>query len=156
VDFEQEVDWDEIDAQRHEIEDEQKAETEAAEVIETLRRAALYIDAHGWHRGDYFDDVYFDDGHKNGPFPPACALGAIGMALAGSRDTVRFEHVLDDDDTVNQLARALDWDAWNLGHKPAEIIADWNDERAFDAADAADTLRAAADQLASPNPTVRQ
>jgi hypothetical protein len=153
VDFEQEVDWDEIDAQRHEIEDEQKAENEAAEVIDTLRRAALYIDAHGWYRGDYFNDGI---GHHDDPFPPACALGAIGMALAGSRDTVRFERVFDENDTVNQFARVLDWDAWNLGHKPAGIIADWNDEQALDATDVADTLRAAADQLASPNPIVRQ
>ncbi|MEV0842221.1 hypothetical protein AB0I55_22115 [Actinocatenispora sera] len=153
MDFEQEVDLDEIDAQRHEIEDEQKAEDEAIEVIETLRRAALYIDAHGWYRGDYFND---GTGHHDDPFPPACALGAIGMALVGDRDTVRFERVLDEDDTVNQFARVLDWESWVLGRKPVEIIADWNDEQALDSAEVASMLRAAAEQLASPNPIVRQ
>jgi hypothetical protein len=41
-----------------------------------LRAAALYLRRHGWTRGGYYQ-------RDAGPFPPACALGAIGMAVHG-------------------------------------------------------------------------
>ncbi|MCX4470804.1 hypothetical protein OOK41_10875 [Micromonospora sp. NBC_01655] len=44
-----------------------------------LRMAALYLRRHGWHQGTYYaptTDILT---------PPACAVGAIGMACAGHR-----------------------------------------------------------------------
>jgi hypothetical protein len=41
-----------------------------------LRGAALYLENHGWTRGNYYTP-------NAGPFPPACADGAIGMAAYG-------------------------------------------------------------------------
>ncbi|MEV6375468.1 DUF6197 family protein [Micromonospora musae] len=47
-----------------------------------LRMAALYLRRHGWHQGSYYatPDI---------PTPPACAVGAIGMAASG-RHTDHF------------------------------------------------------------------
>ena len=41
-----------------------------------LRMAALYLRQHGWHQGTYY-------ALTDTPTPPACAVGAIGMAAAG-------------------------------------------------------------------------
>ena len=46
-----------------------------------LRMAALYLRRHGWHQGSYYDTLTATDN----PTPPACAVGAIGMACAGHR-----------------------------------------------------------------------
>jgi hypothetical protein len=150
VDFEQEVDWDEIDAQRHHIEDEQRAELEAAEIIDTLNGAALYIDAHGWCRGEYFNRT----GGVAHAFPPACALGAIGMAMAGNTETAMM--LAEYADPVFEFARLLDPSAYRAGRSAYDIVSNWNDDQAIDGAEVASTLRAAAEQLASPNLIVRQ
>lgn len=42
-----------------------------------LRMAALYLRRHGWHQGTYYAPT------TDTPTPPACAVGAIGMAAAG-------------------------------------------------------------------------
>jgi hypothetical protein len=44
---------------------------------DVLRGAALYLDRHGWHQGAYYPE------HRDTPFPPACAIGAIRMAVCG-------------------------------------------------------------------------
>ncbi|WP_432049536.1 DUF6197 family protein [Verrucosispora sp. NA02020] len=46
-----------------------------------LRMAALYLRRHGWHQGTY----YLTTAPAGCPTPPACAVGAIGMAVAGHR-----------------------------------------------------------------------
>ncbi|RZU73471.1 hypothetical protein EV384_1876 [Micromonospora kangleipakensis] len=46
-----------------------------------LRMAALYLRRHGWHQGTY----YCTDVPADYPTPPACAVGAIGIACAGHR-----------------------------------------------------------------------
>ncbi|SBT69197.1 hypothetical protein GA0070622_6316 [Micromonospora sediminicola] len=43
-----------------------------------LRMAALYLRRHGWHQGTYYAPT-------DSLTPPACAVGAIGMACAGYR-----------------------------------------------------------------------
>ena len=40
-----------------------------------LRGAARYLETHGWTQGDYYT--------PERPFPPACVIGAIGMAAHG-------------------------------------------------------------------------
>ncbi|GAA1879630.1 DUF6197 family protein [Asanoa iriomotensis] len=42
-----------------------------------LRTAACYLRRHGWHQGDMFAD-------PDAPYPAACALGAIRMAVYGT------------------------------------------------------------------------
>ncbi|MER5335161.1 DUF6197 family protein [Micromonospora sp. NPDC002717] len=42
-----------------------------------LRMAALYLRRHGWHQGTYYAK------NTDTLTPPACAVGAIGMAAAG-------------------------------------------------------------------------
>jgi hypothetical protein len=51
----------------------------------TLRRAGLYLLAHGWHQGDMFADPEL-------PTPAACALGAVRMVVTGT-PVVTAEHV---------------------------------------------------------------
>ena len=42
-----------------------------------LRGAALYLQQHGWTRGEFFDLL------ESQPFPRACALGAINICAHG-------------------------------------------------------------------------
>lgn len=46
--------------------------------MEELRKAADYLAEHGWHQGSLYS-------HEAalGPFPPACAIGAIRKACGG-------------------------------------------------------------------------
>ena len=44
---------------------------------DTLRHASLYLTRHGWFQGTYYRPGYA------GAFPPACATGAIIIAVAG-------------------------------------------------------------------------
>ncbi|MFU8851256.1 DUF6197 family protein [Micromonospora sp. SL1-18] len=46
-----------------------------------LRMAALYLRRHGWHQGTY----YATNAPADCLTPPACAVGAIGIACAGHR-----------------------------------------------------------------------
>jgi hypothetical protein len=46
-----------------------------------LRGAALYIDRHGWTTSRYYDMT----ADPATPFPPACAAGALAMAVYGTR-----------------------------------------------------------------------
>ncbi|RZU72019.1 hypothetical protein EV384_0358 [Micromonospora kangleipakensis] len=57
-----------------------------------LRMAALYLRRHGWTQGTY----YATDVPAEHPTPPACAVGAIGIACAGHR--VNHFSDLDPDD----------------------------------------------------------
>lgn len=62
-----------------------------------LRMAALYLHRHGWHQGTYYNNLFPAD-HLT---PPACAVGAIGMACAGHR--VNHFSDLDPDDQGTYL-----------------------------------------------------
>ncbi|MGC4853724.1 DUF6197 family protein [Micromonospora sp. DT4] len=57
-----------------------------------LRMAALYLRRHGWHQGTYYAK------NPDTLTPPACAVGAIGMACAGHR--VEHFYGLDPDTQV--------------------------------------------------------
>lgn len=62
-----------------------------------LRMAALYLRRHGWTQGTY----YATDALADNPTPPACVVGAIGIACAGHK----VEHFadLDTDDRHTYL-----------------------------------------------------
>jgi hypothetical protein len=112
---------------------------------EILRGAALYLSRHGWHQGDMFAIVA-------GPTPPACAIGAIRMAVCGGLYEYRGEqghHVLR---TVRVLAGYLlgpalptpDHHRIDLGSAD-EVVWDWNDEDGRTDTEVITTLTDAAD-----------
>ncbi|MEU9516770.1 hypothetical protein [Micromonospora sp. NPDC048169] len=61
-----------------------------------LRMAALYLRRHGWHQGTYYAPT------TDTPTPPACAVGAIGMACTGH--PVHHWYDLDTDERITYLA----------------------------------------------------
>ncbi|MEV6493360.1 hypothetical protein AB0M20_32780 [Actinoplanes sp. NPDC051633] len=72
-----------------------------------LRGASTYILQHGWNRGTYYG------GRVTDPFPPACVVGAIGMAAYGNRN-----HLYTTDAPADQtrlFRRALDYFCDYLG-----------------------------------------
>jgi hypothetical protein len=106
-------------------------------VAQLLRQAGLYLLRHGWHQGDMFAD-------PDQPTPPACALGAIRMAVLGTPQ-IAPEHLtlalLDRfDDTVAALADHLvefygvddRGDSVLSGGMPVEelVVTAWNDDSA--------------------------
>lgn len=98
-----------------------------------LHGAALYLTAHGWTQGQFFDLLADTDG----PFPPACASGAI-MTAATGRCLADGIYTLDGDDNPETIAaiRAMRVFAGflDLEYSPAvspisaiDVIGDWND-----------------------------
>ncbi len=110
-----------------------------------LRGAARYLELHGWIQRDHYSN-------QGGPFPPACAIGAIGMAAHGRLITIPTDHgpgARDCRHALNHLACYLDdlgittpvADDWST--EPATPI-DWNDRDDQTAEQVIATLRAAA------------
>jgi hypothetical protein len=63
---------------------------------EVLRAAALYLERHGWHQGHFYADEVLPLSRRTSPFPPACAIGAIRIAVAGRRiDNWRLDRETD-------------------------------------------------------------
>ncbi|MCA2219521.1 DUF6197 family protein [Jidongwangia harbinensis] len=125
------------------------ADTDDQTVItpaDILRGAARYLEIHGWIQASYYAN------HAD-PFPPACAIGAIGMAAHGRLMTIPTDHGTG----VRDCRRAVDYlnsyltdtgeirpqsDDWDT--TPATAF-DWNDLDDQAAEDVVATLRAAAD-----------
>ncbi len=90
-----------------------------------LRMAALYLRRHGWHQGSYYDTLTTADN----PTPPACAVGAIGIACAGHRVNHFSDLHTDDRHTYLDAIAALT-DYLDL-HYPICLVDDdgyWLDE----------------------------
>jgi hypothetical protein len=114
-------------------------------VADTLRHAARYLQRHGWHKGAFYLE-------PSGAFPPACAAGAIRIAVCGR--PVRLdddELTLDDRCRIAAAETAL---ADHLGYypmhedeAPAVLIGTWNDEDWRTAADVITELNHAAAAL---------
>ncbi|MFG3687831.1 hypothetical protein [Micromonospora sp. NPDC047740] len=68
-----------------------------------LRCAALYLRRHGWHQGTYYNNLFPADF----PTPPACAVGAIGIACAGHRVEHFYGLDLDTQVTFRQTVGVL-------------------------------------------------
>ncbi|MFF0471488.1 hypothetical protein ACFYPX_29130 [Micromonospora zamorensis] len=118
-----------------------------------LRCAARYLERRGWTQGEPYELA------ENPPFPPACTLGAITMAVYGYPATIEDRQngdVAPDilrDNTVRCLADFL----WSDGRVPepdyygglccsnTEIVSDWNDDATQTLPDVLDILRACAD-----------
>jgi hypothetical protein len=98
-----------------------------------LRGAAVYLRRYGFTQGEFFDLLADTDG----PFPPACASGAIITAAHG-RCPATGILTLDGDDTPETLAaiRAmrvfaafldLEYTGNPYDTSAIDVIGDWND-----------------------------
>ncbi|RQW99351.1 DUF6197 family protein [Micromonospora globispora] len=87
-----------------------------------LRMAALYLRRHGWHQGTYYATT-------DTPTPPACAVGAIGMACAGH--PVHHFSDLNTDDRATYLDAIAALTDYLDQHYPIHLVDDdgfWLDE----------------------------
>lgn len=116
-----------------------------------LRCAALYLRRHGWHQGTYYAPT------TDTPTPPACAVGAIGMACAGRRFHSFFDLNIDTQTAFREAVGVLT--AYLDGHEPICAIDDdgflidehtspysWNDDLTRTAEQVVAALEAAADE----------
>jgi len=108
-----------------------------------LRHAALYLQRHGWHQGDMFTNPDL-------PTPPACAQGAIRMAVCGSPTIVYTTDTATQVDTA--LAVLADYLVLHGYLDPDDhdedcdtLIGDWNDTRDRTLTQVTAALLAAAD-----------
>ena len=120
---------------------------------ELLRGAALYLRTHGWTTHQFYDLVADTDG----PFPPACASGAIMTAATGTCLASGICTLDSDADTEILTAawRALRvFAAWiDLEYSPGgyyetsaiDVIGDWNDHQGRTPDEVIETLTDAAD-----------
>jgi hypothetical protein len=132
--------------------------TPAADVTpaDILRNAARYLHRYGWTQGDFFNTTL-----TGGPaFPPACATGAITMAVYGHPTDPRGNDPEYDDraDLCNRAMRCLDHflstgdyvtDPDPFGRvcpSPIEVVTDWNDEEGRTLDEVTAALTDAADQ----------
>jgi hypothetical protein len=93
-----------------------------------LRCAATYLDAHGWARGAFFEP------DSDAPFPAACAVGAIRLAVYGSLDAAFPDGVLSNSADFQLTTRTQRVFAAHLNPcfdpeqiSAIDVIGDWND-----------------------------
>jgi hypothetical protein len=114
-----------------------------------LRGAALYLGTHGWTQHQFYDLV----ADTNGPFPPACASGAIMTAATGKCLATGMCGCYDDNDNAETVAivRALrvfaaflDPDYSTADASAIDVIGDWNDHDGRNRGEVIETLMDAA------------
>ena len=112
---------------------------------DVLRGAARYLQLHGWTQGTYYADQ--PDDHT----PPACAMGALGMAAFGQR----FPAPAYERPEWADYKRAEDVLMAHLGcgyppvsddDYPEPGVGDWNDQPDRTAEQVITALNAAADE----------
>jgi hypothetical protein len=122
---------------------------------DTLRAAARYLERHGWIRGNYYDrtviEAFLFDPDTTSPFPPACAIGAMAIALYGEvreipeSDNLERELNLAKFALLDYLDLAPYTDPDDDDNEPEPIgVYAWNDSQ-HNAADVIYALRKAAD-----------
>jgi hypothetical protein len=113
-----------------------------------LRRAAGYLDTHGWHQGATYDL------RSDSATPPACATGALDLVAYG--DLVTADEVGYEVDLTPAVLAALrllsahvvDTTGGYSDHDCGEyrtVVGDWNDDDGRTITDVTTALRAAAD-----------
>jgi hypothetical protein len=119
-----------------------------------LRGAAAYLQQHGWTRGAFFDP---DD---DGPFPAACATGAIRMAIHGNL-AATFTALPDDSEARALIGKAQRHLAAHLHDwfdpeetSSIDIIGDWNDDEGRTLTEVVDALTDAADTWDQAHPLI--
>jgi len=129
-----------------------------------LRGAAVYLGTHGWTQHQFYDLL----ADTAGPFPPACASGAIMTAATGqclANGICTLDSNGDDTDTITAM-RAMryfaDWfngaegpfDAYDgLPPSAIDVIGDWNDDPDRTLAEVIETLTDAANDWDRAHPT---
>ncbi len=116
-----------------------------------LRGAALYLQRHGWIRGEFFDLL------TEAAFPPACSLGAINICAHG-RPILCSDDGSQDTDTdaaitaMRVLAATLDPDYGTGETSAIDIVSAFNDhpDRTLD--DIVQALTEAADDWDRAHP----
>jgi hypothetical protein len=125
-----------------------------------LRGAALYLKTHGWTQHQFFDLLADTDG----PFPPACASGAIMTATTG-RCIAENMCTLDGNENPETVAAIsamrvfADW--LDGGYVPVEgfpassidVIGDWNDYDGRTLDEVVECLTDAANDWETAHPT---
>jgi hypothetical protein len=103
---------------------------------QVLRSAALYLERHGWITGAYYDATA-------GTFtPPACMVGAIGMACYGGPVDAPAQH-FDDPGFLDFEEAVLHLDRYLLAEDGTEAY-EFNDARGRTVDQVTDVLRKAA------------
>ncbi|MEV5764832.1 hypothetical protein AB0L34_09695 [Micromonospora sp. NPDC052213] len=123
----------------------------AVSPADLLRMAALYLRRHGWHQGTYYAK------NTDTLTPPACAVGAIGIACAGRR--VDHFYSLDFDTQVTFRTAVGVFTAFLDDHEPICAIDEdgflidehtspysWNDDPGRTAEQVITALETAADE----------
>lgn len=116
--------------------------TVEADIAAILDRAVAYLEEHGWRQEMLYG--YTEDDKR-----PACAVGALNVAIFGDR----VNHILSDDThtltQLNAVALAVaDWLA--LDHEDnccaIDTLIEWNDDYQRTADHVLGTFRAVADE----------
>jgi hypothetical protein len=117
-------------------------------IAETLNGAALYIQRRGWNRGYFLAELPSPEA----PFPAACAIGAIRMAVTGTADwdyeyDFTPDQLRDIDAAIHAVAlwvNPIDY-IKDDGDNAHELVATWNDDTYSTANQVMKVLRAIAD-----------
>ncbi len=136
------------------------ADTDNPTVVVTpadiLRGAARYLELHGWIQRDHYSN-------QGGPFPPACAIGAIGMAAHGRLVTLPCTGGPGRSDARrarNYLTAYLtDTGVLTIpadDYRPWPTVIDWNDRPDQTAVAVIASLHAAADEYTWTHATDEQ
>ena len=111
-----------------------------ATAAQVLRDAALYLERHGWIQGAYYDAT-------SGSFtPPACLVGAIGMACYGGPVDAPAQH-FDDPGFLDFEEAVLHLDRYLMVEDGSESY-EFNDAKGRRAEDVTRVLRDAASRPA--------
>jgi hypothetical protein len=124
-----------------------------------LRGAVIYLQTHGWTQGQFYDLL----ANTDGPFPPACASGAIMSAATGQCHKLGIVALVGDEDhetvaAIRAMRAFADW--INDGYIPEnypvsaiDIIGDWNDDKGRTLAEVLEALTDAANDWQAAHPT---
>jgi hypothetical protein len=120
-----------------------------------LRGAALYLERHGWTKGEIFAN---SDTER--PFPAACTIGAINVTAHG-RPVLSSTDGADDDLTDSAIRAMRVFAAWldpdyDFGFNSTsaiDILGDWNDHDDRTAQEVIEALRDAANEWDGIHPT---
>lgn len=127
-----------------------------------LRSAAVYLKAHGWTQGAFFQSFDFMATDPK-PFPAACASGAISVCAHG-RPVLGSDDSANDCDTdaaitaMRVFAAYLDPEYGTnattvIGPSAIDVIGDWNDDKGRTIGEVIEALTDAAGDWEAAHPT---